>query len=218
MSDPSYLYPANGMKVYLETQIERWRAEKPVHSLKKGDFICMPGQSSDSVYFMLEGHARIFHIHMEGKECVLGIRSEGDFIDLLQIFTDRESQLFARALTDVKVIAVNKSEIKQEIQKNEELLMSLLYYFSSRLQETIEILEQIAYGKVEERLLFLLNKLANKSDTAQEWHPLPEYLTHSNLAGMIASTRETVTFLLNKLVQTGQVRQEDQRIWIKEDL
>lgn len=216
MSDHSYLYPANGIRVFMETQIEHWKAENPVHTFKKGEFLCMPGQLSDAVYYMLEGHARIFHIHMEGKECVLGIRSGGDFIDLMQLFTDKESQLFAKALTDVKVIAIKKSEVKLEIQKNEELLMSLLYYFSNRLQETIEILEQVAYGKVEERLLFLLNKLANKSDAALEWYPLPEYITHSNLAGMIASTRETVTFLLNKLVQTGQVKQEEQRIWIKD--
>ncbi|HHY21001.1 MAG TPA: Crp/Fnr family transcriptional regulator [Bacilli bacterium] len=217
MSNNQYLYPTNIIHLFSTSQLENWKAKENVLTFKKGDYICMPGQLSDSIYLMIEGHARIFHIHLEGKECVLGILSEGDFIDLLQIFSDRESQLFAKALTDVKVISLKKSEVKQEIEQNKELLMTLLYYFSNRLQETIEILEQVAYGKVEERLLFLLNKLANKEEINQEWYPLPEYLTHSNLAGMIASTRETVTFMLNKFIQTGTVKQEKQRLWIKKE-
>lgn len=217
MSNNQYLYPTNIIHLFSTSQLENWKAKENVLTFKKGDYICMPGQLSDSIYLMIEGHARIFHIHLEGKECVLGILSEGDFIDLLQIFSDRESQLFAKALTDVKVISLKKSEVKQEIEQNKELLMTLLYYFSNRLQETIEILEQVAYGKVEERLLFLLNKLANKEEINQEWYPLPEYLTHSNLAGMIASTRETVTFMLNKFIQTGTVKQENQRLWIKKE-
>ncbi|WP_332648715.1 Crp/Fnr family transcriptional regulator [Lysinibacillus sp. 54212] len=217
MSNNSYLYPSNIVSLFPPTQIEKWKAQKSITTFKKGDFILMPGQLSDSVYLILEGHARIFHVHLEGKECVLGILSQGDFIDLLKIFSDRESQLFAKALTEAKVIVLNKDEVKKEIQQNPELLMTLLYYFSNRLQETVEILEQVAYGKVEERLLFLLNKLANKEGEDQEWFPLPEFLTHSNLAGMIASTRETVTFILNKFIQTGTVKQEDQRIWIKND-
>ncbi|MFF5996995.1 Crp/Fnr family transcriptional regulator [Lysinibacillus sp. KU-BSD001] len=217
MSDNQYLYPTNLINLFSTAQVEKWQAKENIFTFKKGDFICTPGQLSDSIYLIVEGHARIFHIHLEGKECVLGILSEGDLIDLLQIFSDKESQLFAKALTEVKVIAIPKSEVKKEIQQNQELLMTLLHYFSNRLQETIEILEQVAYGKVEERLLFLLNKLANKEALSQEWYPLPEFLTHSNLAGMIASTRETVTFLLNKLIQTGNVKQENQRIWIKND-
>lgn len=217
MSDNQYLYPTNIIHLFPKSQIEKWKAQEKVSTFKKGDFICMPGQLSDSVFLIIEGHARIFHVHLEGKECVLGILSEGDLIDLLQIFSDKESQLFAKALTETKVIVLKKSEVKKEIQQNPELLMTLLYYFSNRLQETIEILEQVAYGKVEERLLFLLNKLANKEEINQEWYPLPEFLTHSNLAGMIASTRETVTFILNKFIQTGKVKQENQRIWIRND-
>ncbi|MFT9846799.1 Crp/Fnr family transcriptional regulator [Aneurinibacillus sp. REN35] len=217
VSQDHYLYPTSIVHLFSPSRIDNWKSKKNYYTFKKGDFICTPGQRSDAVYFIVEGHARIFHLHLEGKECVLGILSEGDFIDLLQVFSDRESQLFAKALTDVKVLSIPKSEVKNEVQQNKELSMTLLYYFTNRLQETIEILEQVAYGKVEERLLFLLEKLANKSESDQEWYPLPEFITHKNLAGMIASTRETVTFLLNKFIQINKVKQEEQRLWLKND-
>lgn len=216
MANDHFLYPTNMVELFLESKIESWKAKGSISTFKKGDFICTPGHLSDSVYLITEGHARVFHIHLDGKECVLGVLSEGDFIDLLQVFSDRESQLFAKALTEVKVISIAKDEVKNEIQQNGELSMAFLHYFSNRLQDTIEILEQVAYGKVEERLLFLLNKLANKTEVDLDWYPLPEFITHKDLAGMIASTRETVTFLINKLIQTGKVKQENDRIWVKE--
>lgn len=217
MSNNHFLYPTNMADLFLKSKIESWKSKGNIFTFKKGDFICTPGHLSDSVYLIIEGHARIFHIHLDGKECVLGVLSEGDFIDLLQVFSSRESQLFAHALTEVKVVSIAIDEVKKEIQQNRELSMSFLQYFSNRLQDTIEILEQVAYGKVEERLLFLLNKLANKSEVDREWYPLPEFITHKDLAGMIASTRETVTFMINKLIQIGKVKQDHYCIWVKGD-
>lgn len=217
MSDHHFLYPTKILNLFTESKIESWKSQGNLLTFKKGDFICTPGHLSDTVYLIIEGHARVFHLHLDGKECILGVVSEGDFIDILQVFSGRESQLFSKALTEVKVISIPKDEIKNEIQQNGELAMAFLYYFSNHLQDTIEILEQVAYGKVEERLLFLLNKLANKSEVHNEWYPLPEFITHKDLAGMIASTRETVTFLINKLIQTGKVKQNHNRIWVKDD-
>ncbi|TCT19991.1 Crp-like helix-turn-helix protein [Melghiribacillus thermohalophilus] len=148
---------------------------------------------------------------------MLGVLSKGDFLDIFNIFTERDSQLFARALTDVEVVSIPLKEVSQTVEQNPELAMTLLKFFSNRLLETVEILEQVAYSKVEERLIFLLRNLSSTTDSRGQWHPIPHYLTHKDLAGMIASTRETVTFLLNKLSQTGQIKQEDQRIWVKLD-
>lgn len=217
MSNEHFLYPTKMINLFRKSTIEGWKSKGKVFTFKKGDFICTPGQLSATVYLITAGHARVFHIHPEGKECVLDVLSKGDFIDLLHVFSDRESQLFSKALTEVKAISIPKDEIKNEIQQNGELAMAFLHYFSNQIQDTIEVLEQVAYGKVEERLLFLLNKLANNSEIDGEWYPLPAFITHKDLAGMIASTRETVTFLINKLIQTRKVKQNHNRIWVKKD-
>lgn len=210
-------YPVNFIHLFPQEKINEWLAKGKQELFKKGDLVCTPDKMKDYVYFIVEGHVRVFHIHLEGKECILGVLSKGEFIDLLNLFSDRESKLFAKALTDGKVVSISKSEIQSEIKNNALLSTALLHYFSNRLGETIEVLEQVAYGKVEERLLFLMRKLAKTSEKDSDWSPLPRYITHKDLAGMIASTRETVTFVINKLTQMGEVRQENNRIWIKLD-
>lgn len=212
-----FLYPTKMADLFEKSTLESWKSSGKTLIFKKGDFICTPGQLSTTVFLIIEGHARIFHLNPDGKECILGVLSEDDFIDILHVFSDRESQLFSKALTEVKVIAIPKGEIKNVILENGDVAMAFLHYLSNHFQETIEILEQVAYGKVEERLLFLLSKLANKSEINGEWYPLPVFITHKDLAGMIASTRETVTFLINKLIQTGKVKQSHNLIWVKKE-
>ncbi|MBO8155586.1 MAG: Crp/Fnr family transcriptional regulator [Bacillaceae bacterium] len=215
MSKPYQFYPSNLYHLFPEKKLQQWEQTGQKKHFKKGELICTPGQNNDSVNLILSGHIRVFHIHIEGKECVLGVLSKGDFLDIFNIFSERDSHIFAKALTDGEAVSIPLSEVSETVEQSPELAMTLLKYFSSRLLETVDILEQVAYSKVEERLNYLLQNLASTSDSVDKWSPIPSYLTHKDLAGMIASTRETVTFLLNKLSQTGQIKQEDQRIWVK---
>lgn len=201
--------------LFPEAWIKQWTLDSKEKLFKKGEYITIPGRESDHVYLIMEGNARIFHLHLDGKECVLGLISPGDFLNWLDVFTEQEGDTFSKALTDVIAVAIPKSEMKQVVAEHPDLAMQLLRHVALRLKETMEILEQVAYGKVEERLLFLFKKLANPLVGKEGWYPLPDFLTHKDIAGMIASTRETVTFILSKLQQDGVVLQKENRIWIR---
>lgn len=215
MIDTNHLYPAGISSLFPDEAVKSWIEKGEEILVKKGDLIIKPEGLSDYTYLILEGNAHIFHIHEDGKECVIGILSKGDFIHLFDIFTERDSRVIAKALTDVKISIVHKEEIKKVVSENSSLSMKLLSDFSLRLQEMVEILSQVAYGKVEERLLFLFEKLADRDKGESGWFPIPVSVTHQDLAGMVASTRETVTLLINKLLQTGVIRQKDNKIWMR---
>lgn len=208
------IYPPKIAHLFPKEAIQRWMNQQNELIFQKGEIITTPTKEIDYVYLITKGNAHIYHIHPDGKECVLVLLSSGDFIDVLHVFTEKESLLFSRALTEVTVVPVAVKDIRQLITKTPELAMSLLTYLTHRLQETTEILEHVAYGKVEDRLLFLLRKLADSTKEEQNWLPLPKYLTHKDIAGMIASTRETVTFLINKLMNQGLLRQDNHGLWI----
>lgn len=200
------------LQLFPETIRREW-LNRPQKSFAKGQMIVTPGDSPAYLYLIVAGNARLFHLHLDGKECTLDILSAGDFINWLNLFIDREKESFCRALTDVTVVSVPKKEIFAVIESTPPgLAMSLLKDMALRLQETTAILEQVAYGKVEERIVFLFEKLTEGRGQAGECVPLPPFLTHKDLAGMIGSTRETVTFLLNKLQQEGVVVQKDNQL------
>lgn len=208
-------YPKKIINLFPHSYIEEWMNTEKELTFKKGELITAPGKLNEDIYLIKKGDACVFHIHIDGKECVLSLLSSGDCIDILDIFTEKESSMFSKALTEVTVVAVPKQKIRKIIEQTPSLAMELLNHITSIHREMVEILAQVAYGKVEERLIFLLKKLANPNEEDSGWYPLPMSITHKDIAGMVASTRETITLLINKLIQSESIRQYKNRLWIR---
>ncbi|MDE5414341.1 Crp/Fnr family transcriptional regulator [Alkalihalobacterium chitinilyticum] len=213
MLETNQLYPSGVIHLFHKARVDDWKNNK-TYCFKKGEQITYPGKLTDEIYLVVDGNARIFHVHPDGKECVLGLLSEGDFIDLSSAFIDKESDAYSIALTEVMVVKVRIQEIREEVIQTPDLALALLHHFSTRLRDVVHILEQVAYEKVEERLINLFKKLMDPKNEVDGWLPLPPFITHKDIAGMIASTRETVTFLINKLSQNEVIRNENSRLWI----
>lgn len=211
--EADYLYPCRTRHLFDQTWLEQLQ-KNPATSFRRGEQISYPGELREEIYLVTKGRVSIGHLHQDGKECILGILQEGDFVDLPSVFSSKESSVYTTALTEVEVVKVSKTEIRKQIAEKAELSQQLLTYFSNQLQEVVMILEQVAYDKVEERLIQALQRLIDLEKEEKGWYPLPKYITHKDMAGMIASTRETVTFLLNKFIQTGMVRNKNKQLWV----
>lgn len=207
------LYATGVIHLFDRARVAQWKNNQ-IYQFKKGEQITYPGKLTNEIYFIVDGNARIFHMHPDGKECVLGLLRSGDFIDLSSAFTDQVSDAYSIALTEVSVVKIRTEEIREEVVKTPDLALALLQLFSNQLRDVVQILEQVAYEKVEERLINLLKKLMDPENEVNGWYPLPPFITHKDIAGMIASTRETVTFLINKLSQSEILRNENSRLWI----
>ncbi|MEH7352604.1 Crp/Fnr family transcriptional regulator [Neobacillus drentensis] len=205
------------IQLFLENDYDKVMSNGKEFTFKKGECITIPGKLSDEVFIIKKGNASEFHIHIDGKECIIGLLCAGDFIGLMDVFTSRASRVFAKALTEVTIIAVSKQEVRKIVENSPSLTLALLNYTSEKYEDMVEILEQISYGTVENRLIFLLKKLSlsDQRENDKEWYPVPVSITHKDIAGMIASTRETVTLTINKLLQEKIIRYDNGRIWIQ---
>lgn len=208
-------FPNKILDLFFENYSNDWINNGKELMFKKGECITIPEKLTHDVFIIKKGNASEFHIHIDGKECIIGLLCAGDFIGLMDVFTSKASRVFAKALTDVTVIAVSKQEVRKIIEKNPLIAMALLKYISEKYEDMVEILEQIGYGRVENRLILLLKKLSDPREDDKGWYPVPVSITHKDIAGMIASTRETVTLTINKLLQLKIIRYDKGRIWIQ---
>ncbi len=93
----------------------------------------MKSPDEKNVYIIVEGTAQIFHLHPDGKECVIGLIMPGDCIGLLDIFSDGEQSRFARAMTDVQAILLSVSEVEKVIRSTPKLAIQLIRYLAERI-------------------------------------------------------------------------------------
>lgn len=190
---------------------EAWlKREKKI--FKKGEFISSP--INHPIYLLVEGVAHLFYVNPNGKECVIDLLQPGDLIGILTMFSNnKERTQYVRTLTPVMVIPLSVSEVKEILLHSPKLAFRVLEYVTDKFERTLDILEQVAYGKVEERLLYLLERLAGEE--RQGYRSIPHYLTHRDLAAMIGSTRETITSLINKLLLNGRLVEKEGQFWFK---
>jgi len=215
MQIENQIFPNKVLHLFFENESNNWMNNGKELMYKKGECITVPGKLVNDVFIIKKGNASEFHIHIDGKECITGLLCAGDFIGLMDVFTSKASRVFAKALTDLTVVAVSKQEVRKIIEKNPSSAIALLNYISEKYEDMVEILEQIGYGRVENRLILLFNKLSDPREDDKGWYPVPVSITHKDIAGMIASTRETVTLTINKLSQMKVIRYHKGRIWIQ---
>ncbi|KDR96706.1 cAMP-binding domain of CRP or a regulatory subunit of cAMP-dependent protein kinases [Peptoclostridium litorale DSM 5388] len=215
MMESAPIPSVKAIDLFPDSIVTEWTIAGKEISFEKGALISTHRISTEIALIIKSGIANAYQLHVDGKECILGLVSPGEFTDVFNIFDSKESDVLCRALTDVTVTAVPKKRIKEAVKQNTNLATELLGYFSKQYKDVINILSHVAYGKVEERLIFLMEKLADPYSADSNWQPIPSVITHKDIAGMIASTRETVTALIGKLINSGILRQHENRLWIR---
>ncbi len=188
--------------------IDSWIKDSNTITYKKGTTISGEITSDDTVYLLIHGQASILRTHLDGKECVVGLVKHNDFLNIHDIFSTINSNMSFKAITDIEVSAINKTIIKDFVLNSPEQSLSLLNFFSDSLQEMSEMLAHIAYGKVEERIMFLFEKISEVSVDQSEWLVISKQITHQDIASMIGSTRETVSVVIQKLISRGYMKHD----------
>lgn len=165
-----------------------------VTTVKSGQFITM---QSNEVFIVCRGVVQISTLYPNGDEGILGL------ICPSMPFGTPLSQLIpyeAIALTDVVLMRVHIMEIEQSPR----LAQSLFRELMRRLQQTEMLLAIAGYRRVDDRLRQLLELLRQEMGqvTAQGTR-LNVRLTHQQIAGLIGTTRVTVTRLLREFRNEG---------------
>ena len=165
-----------------------------VTTVKSGQFITM---QSNEVFIVCRGVVQLSTLYPNGDEGILGL------ICPSMPFGTPLSQLIpyeAIALTDVVLMRVHIMEIEQSPR----LAQSLFRELMRRLQQTEMLLAIAGYRRVDDRLRQLLELLRQEMGqvTAQGTR-LTVRLTHQQIAGLIGTTRVTVTRLLREFRDEG---------------
>jgi CRP-like cAMP-binding protein len=173
-----------------------------VTTVKGGQFIAM---KATDVFIVCRGVVQLSTLYPSGDEGLVGLGCPS------MPFGMPFSQLNpyeAIALTDVVLMRIHIMEIEQSPR----LAQGLFRELTRRLQQTEALLAIAGYRHVEDRLRQLLHLLRQElGQVTPEGVRLSTRLTHQQLAGLIGTTRVTVTRLLKDFRAEGWVDTDSQR-------
>ncbi|MBE9046868.1 Crp/Fnr family transcriptional regulator [Pleurocapsales cyanobacterium LEGE 10410] len=133
--------------------------------LSAGQFICLEGELCNSLPLVISGNVRIYKIGESAREITLYHLDRGDSCIMTAscILSQKIFPAFAVTETEVEAFAVPAASLREWVKHNhvwQEYIFGLL---SLRLANVIEIVEEVAFGRLDCRIASYLIDNSDRS-------------------------------------------------------
>lgn len=175
-----------------------------------GEQIIDTGQPILSIPLIYKGNVKIYREDEDGHELFLYYLEPGDACAISMICSTRErmSLIKAFALEESEAIMIPVEHMDNWMQKYSSWYQFVLETYQLRMDELLRTIDDIAFKKLDDRLLEYLRKNA-ESQNSWELHT-----NHQTIATELNTSREVVSRLLKKLEQKGVLEISRNRIKI----
>ena len=169
-------------------------------TFKKGDYIYLPDEMSDKIFFLTDGRVKIGNYGEGGKEITKAILSKGEVFGELSVIGEEKRREFAYAMEETTACCLTVDEMKALLKDHNAFSLFFLKILGSRVLEMESRLESLVFKDSRSRIIeYLINVVKkNGQRVGYEW-VVRKFVTHQEIANLTATSRQTVTTVLNEL-------------------
>jgi CRP/FNR family transcriptional regulator, cyclic AMP receptor protein len=196
-------------------EVHRRMVEKRFH---KNQVVLMEEDTANYIYIVYSGKVRVVHLGSDGSERILAVHKRGDIFGEMAMLDAKTAPATVIAMEDVEIGLISKDTFQDFFLKNEKVLLQLVAILCRRLREAQLVLKAIALPDAEQRLRSILNHLSLLHGVRDDRGVVIALrLTHKELAGYTSVSRETVTRLLHRLSEEGDLEMLENRTILLKD-
>jgi len=179
---------------------------KPIQEFGRRRVIYDPNQPPDSLYVVILGRVKLTSISEDGTQTIARIvTAEGLFGEGSLVASPYSES--AVALDNVSVMSWPVAEVERQIEREPRLGLALSQFLIRQCVELQDRIQGMAIYKTPERVMVSLLQLANSLGTpTADGAVRIGALTHHTIAEYVGTSREIVTFQLNRLRRLGMLR------------
>jgi CRP/FNR family cyclic AMP-dependent transcriptional regulator len=200
----------NGARQVASRQMEDALVYLPHNSVveyRRGQVIYDEGQPSNGIYLVVRGRVKTSVPMDDGTQTVIEIFANEQFFGesgLLDLEHRGES---AAALESSSLMYWSTGEIEEQVDRQPKLGLALIQMLVERCLDFEERLQSFALDKTPERIMRSLLRFADRLGTrAEDGSARVPPMTHQLISEYVGTSREIVTFQMNKLRQEGFIR------------
>ena len=184
-------------------QLDELLAAAPLHRMPAGSVLFEPNMPCEGFPLVLDGSVRVLKASAGGREIVLYRVSPGEGCILSGGCLLGHNDYAARGLADTEVVLLKipPAQFQDLILQYPPFRRFVFDMYGARLAEVMELIEEVAFRKLDTRLARLLVQRGPVLNA-----------THQNLADELGSVRVFVSRLLRSFVERGWVSLERERV------
>jgi len=176
-------------------------------SFRRGQTIFTQGEAADSLFVIQMGRVKLSVKSQAGKETVLDILSDADFVGKDSMAGQPSRTTSASAITDCSLLRITKKAMLLALARQVKLAnLFWAYVLARNIRYQQDLVDQHC-NPSEKRLARILILLAHYDGHEGPETTVPK-ISHETLAEMVGTTRSRVSFFMNKFKESGFIYYE----------
>lgn len=213
-----YLENIDVTGLFCPQKVGRGDMEQHAHkAFKKGEYIYLPDEQADRLYFLTEGRVKIGSYAESGKEITKAILNKGEVFGELSLIGENKRRDFAYAMENTELCILTVTDMKALMRDHSSLSLFLMKIMGSRMLEMEQRLEALVFKDSRTRIIEFLHNLAtNKGQRVGYEQVVRKFMTHQEIANLTATSRQTVTTVLNDLRNKNILTFDRRRLLVRD--
>lgn len=189
-----------------DADIHDFSSKVIIKEFKKNQTILREQDVNEFMYIILQGKVKIYQISDAGKEIILSMHTEGDFFGEMSLIDGQTDPATVAALEPSQIAIISRPNFYYLLHSQKQILENLLELLCSRLRESWKKIQMLNYNDATQRIKMLFIMLSeNYGEKKADGTTLRIKLIHQNIADMTGLTRETVTRVIDKWKNDGEL-------------
>lgn len=188
-------------------------------SFDKGDAIFSEGEIFDKLFIINSGSMKVYKYSKDGKEQILYILKEGEFLGDLNLLKKDTFKFSATALEATNICIIHKNDFDVLMNNNPNISIKVLEYAHDRITSLENLVQTLTTKDVEVRLATLLLNLSKTFGVkTAKGIEITLSLTREDMANFIGVTRETISRKLSLFQNENIIEIFDNKLILIKDM
>ena len=181
-----------------------------------GSVIVNQEEAGDQLFVIVSGKVKVVLYGETGREIILSILRGGDFFGEMSLLDRQPRSANVVAVEDSQLLGLDRDAFQTHLTANPQTALAILAEMSRRLRHADEVIGNLALLDVYARVARIIRDLAQKQGEPVDGGLLiKERPTQQEIAGLIGTSRETVSRALNDFTRRGLLEMSGKQILVR---
>jgi CRP/FNR family cyclic AMP-dependent transcriptional regulator len=189
-----------------ESELEKLSKVCGRRRVERGAFVVRSAETTDSLYILLTGRAKVTNTDEEGREIILAWLGPGEFFGEMGLIDGSPRSANVVASEACELLVLSKEAFQRCLQDNFLVAQKLMQILVRRLREADRKIESLALLDVYGRVARLLLDLSVEEEGRRI---VKKKISKQDMARMIGASREMVSKVMRDLELSGYISTEN---------
>ncbi|MES1219645.1 MAG: response regulator [Bacteroidota bacterium] len=162
-----------------------------INKYKKKQIIYFEGNRPNRLYYITKGKVKTYKRNEDGKELVIDLFREGDFLGYVALLEGASYKETAETLEDSELALISKENFDELMNTNHDVAQKFISLLAKNISEIEEHLLGLAYNSLRKKVAIALITVDDKYNPYGK-NDLPVHISRENLATIAGTATESL--------------------------